>query len=72
MYGEYVMNERNMHKRCHLINEGRTDVHNEAQSGLLSVFAKDLKDRVDVRFEVFTAVTMKNAIFWDVNPMWLL
>jgi hypothetical protein len=21
-----------------------------------------------VRFEVFTAVTMKNAIFWDVTP----
>jgi hypothetical protein len=22
----------------------------------------------DVRFEVFTAVTMKNAVFWDVTP----
>jgi hypothetical protein len=22
----------------------------------------------DVRFEVFTAVTMKNAVFWDVAP----
>jgi hypothetical protein len=22
----------------------------------------------NVRFEVFTAVTMKNAIFWDVMP----
>jgi hypothetical protein len=21
-----------------------------------------------VRFEVFTAVTMKNAVFWDVTP----
>jgi hypothetical protein len=24
-----------------------------------------------VRFEVFTAVTMKNAVFWDVAPWWL-
>jgi hypothetical protein len=23
---------------------------------------------VDVRFEVFTAVTMKNGVFWDVTP----
>jgi hypothetical protein len=22
----------------------------------------------DVRFEVFTAVTIKNAVFWDVTP----
>jgi hypothetical protein len=22
----------------------------------------------DVRFEVFTAVTLKNAVFWDVTP----
>jgi hypothetical protein len=25
-----------------------------------------------VRLAVFTAVTMKNAVFWDVPPMWLL
>jgi hypothetical protein len=25
-----------------------------------------------VRFEVFTAVTMKNGVFWDVNVVWLL
>jgi hypothetical protein len=23
---------------------------------------------VNVRFEVFTAVTMKNGVFWDVTP----
>jgi hypothetical protein len=22
----------------------------------------------DIRFEVFTAVTVKNAVFWDVTP----
>jgi hypothetical protein len=25
-----------------------------------------------VRFEVFTAVTMKNVAFWDFNAVWLL
>jgi hypothetical protein len=24
-----------------------------------------------LRLEVFTEVTMKNAIFWDVKAMWL-
>jgi hypothetical protein len=28
-----------------------------------------LADRIiDVRFEAFTAVTMKNGVFWDVTP----
>jgi hypothetical protein len=26
----------------------------------------------DVRFEVFTAVTMKNVIFWDIKPQIVL
>jgi hypothetical protein len=26
------------------------------------------KDTYNVRFEVFTAVTMKNGVFWDVTP----
>jgi hypothetical protein len=25
-----------------------------------------------VRFEVYTVVTTKNAVFWDVNAVWLL
>jgi hypothetical protein len=25
-----------------------------------------------LRFEVFTAVTMKNGVFWDTNAVWLL
>jgi hypothetical protein len=25
-----------------------------------------------VRFEVFTAVTMKNAFFWDIKPQFVL
>jgi hypothetical protein len=26
------------------------------------------KSVLKVRFQVFTAVTMKNAVFWDVSP----
>jgi hypothetical protein len=25
-----------------------------------------------VRFEIFTAVTMKNAVFWDMKPLFVL
>jgi hypothetical protein len=28
----------------------------------------DVETLVGVRFEVFTAVTMKNCVFWDVTP----
>jgi hypothetical protein len=31
----------------------------------LQIVRKELNP---VRFEVFTAVTMKNAVFWDVTP----
>jgi hypothetical protein len=27
-----------------------------------------LKESLVVRFEVFTAVTMKNGVFWDITP----
>jgi hypothetical protein len=27
-----------------------------------------MQKRIVVRFEVFTAVTMKNGVFWDVMP----
>jgi hypothetical protein len=32
------------------------------------LFVKPVKNLWVVRFEVFTAVTMKNAVFWDVTP----
>jgi hypothetical protein len=41
------MNKGNVCKCCHLFKGGRTDGHNEAWSGRLSVITKDLKDRVD-------------------------
>jgi hypothetical protein len=47
VYGEGVMNERNVCKWCHLFNEERTDAHNEAQSRHLSGITEDLKDGVD-------------------------
>jgi hypothetical protein len=33
-----------------------------------SVFCEVQTEFLNVRFEVFTAVTMKNAVFWDVAP----
>jgi hypothetical protein len=37
------------------------------QSGCSLVITEELKDSVDVRFEVLTAVTMKTVAFWDVS-----
>jgi hypothetical protein len=37
---------------------------------LIWVYFTDLYNFV--RFEVFTAVTMKNGVFWDVTAVWLL
>jgi membrane protein YdbS with pleckstrin-like domain len=36
------------------------------------VMAHDRNRWRTVRFEVFTAVTIKNGVFWDVNAVWLL
>jgi hypothetical protein len=33
VYGEGIMNDGNVHEWCHLFKGGRTDVHNEAESG---------------------------------------
>jgi hypothetical protein len=33
---------------------------------------KDREDRQIVRFEVFTAVTMKGDVFWDIKPQFVL
>jgi hypothetical protein len=32
---------------------------------------KDVQMR-NVRFQIFTAVTMKNGVFWDIKPQFLL
>jgi hypothetical protein len=31
-----------------------------------------LKEILNVKFEVFTAVTMKNFVFWDIKPQFVL
>jgi hypothetical protein len=45
--------------------------HHERQLGVISVYT-DACIRMTfihiVRFDVFTAVTMKNGAFWDVTP----
>jgi hypothetical protein len=43
-------------------------VSEPAQSRIMLVIIAD----VYIRFEVFAAVTMKNAVFWDFNATWPL
>jgi hypothetical protein len=47
VYGEGVMNEESVRKWCRLFNSGRTNVHDEARSGRLSVITDELTKRVD-------------------------
>jgi hypothetical protein len=41
---------------------------------VLSPAVKNVNDRIykTIRFEVFTAVTMKNTVFRDVYAVWIL
>jgi hypothetical protein len=43
-------------------------LRSERDSQLLVVTRRFLFDERAVGFEVFMAVTMKNAVFWDVAP----
>jgi hypothetical protein len=52
--------ESQIPKRCILQNVGRWAKSNS------SIFPSG-KHRSVVRFEIFTAVTMKNGVFWDVT-----
>jgi hypothetical protein len=47
VYEEGVMNESNVRKWCRMFNEGKTNVHNEEQSGCPSLISDDLKNRID-------------------------
>jgi hypothetical protein len=62
-YGQNVKSEKTLTQLCRLFKDGRTSVHDEERSGRPSVVSE-----VFVRSEVFTVVTMKNAVFWDVAP----
>jgi hypothetical protein len=51
----------------------RTDVSEERVTFIIRADRiSELGKTAYVRFEVFTAVTMKNGVFWDVNAVWLL
>jgi hypothetical protein len=39
-----------------------------SSSGLKSEKATIITETIEVGFEVLAAVTMKNAVFWDVSP----
>jgi hypothetical protein len=40
----------------------------EVQQASSSGHFSTVKQDIDVRFEVFSAVAMKNAVFWDITP----
>jgi hypothetical protein len=37
-----------------------------------TIFMPDNKWLLSIRFEVFTAVTMKNVVFWDIKTQFVL
>jgi hypothetical protein len=41
---------------------------NVAPHKVTDVLQENMTVTTHVRFEVFTAVTMKNGVFWDVTP----
>jgi transposase len=47
VYGEGVMNESSVRKRCRMFDEGRTNVRDEERSGRSSLITKDLKKQID-------------------------
>jgi hypothetical protein len=53
-------------------NNGRVfitvELHAPIEGTLLLFFARETNFITEVRLEVFTAVTMKNGVFWDVTP----
>ncbi|KAJ4448812.1 hypothetical protein ANN_00203 [Periplaneta americana] len=49
VYGDTVMNERNVRKWCEMFNNGRTNVHDETRPGCPSLITEDLKTKVNDR-----------------------
>jgi hypothetical protein len=47
VYSQNVMNEGTVRQCCRMFKNGRTDVHNEEQSGQLSIVSEDLVQSVD-------------------------
>ncbi|KAJ4429731.1 hypothetical protein ANN_21935 [Periplaneta americana] len=47
VYGDTVMNERNVRKWCEMFNNGRTNVHDETRPGRPSLITEDLKTKVN-------------------------
>ncbi|KAJ4431304.1 hypothetical protein ANN_19901 [Periplaneta americana] len=49
VYGDTVMNKRNVRKWCEMFNSGRTNVHDETRPGRPSLITEDLKTKVNNR-----------------------
>jgi hypothetical protein len=49
VYGEGALNEGNVRKWCRLFKDGRTNVHDEEQSGRPSLVMDDLKEKANAK-----------------------
>jgi hypothetical protein len=58
---------RNFNQNTSDINKGKTSHSHAATIIRNTTGEQEIKER-NVRSEAFTAVTMKNGVFWDVTP----
>jgi histone-lysine N-methyltransferase SETMAR len=58
MYGEGVLNDLSVSKWCRMFNAGRTNVHDEEQSGHPSLITEDLKKQVDEKIRQDRCLTL--------------
>jgi hypothetical protein len=56
------------HEQGEAENNGKWNGKNGMSEGNAGLVRLDMNNSTDVRFEVFTAVTMKSGVFWDVTP----
>ncbi|KAJ4431203.1 hypothetical protein ANN_19800 [Periplaneta americana] len=69
VYGDTVMNERNVRKWCEMFNNGRTNVHDETRPGRPSLITEDLKTKVNDRIlqDRRTSLDELHIAFLDIS-----
>ena len=69
VYGDNVMNERNVRKWCEMFNNGRTNVHDETRPGRPSLITEALKTAVNNRILQDRRVTLDelHIVFPDIS-----
>ncbi|KAJ4446487.1 hypothetical protein ANN_13183 [Periplaneta americana] len=69
VYGDTVMNERNVKKWCEMFSNGRTNVHVETRPGRPSLITEDLKTKVNDRIlqDMRTSLDELHIAFPDIS-----